>query len=265
MIYYINLDRSPERRSHMEATFAKAGLDATRISGVDGFAMSEEERRRWNPPGRGRLQLPGEIGCFLSHRRAWEEFLATDAPHAVIMEDDAVLSSHAGEVLRRLPEWSKGTHIVQLEVREVGRRLVGLGGRRIGTGHRLRRLHDVVLGMAGYVISREAAEVALAQSETLHDPVDRFVFDDERGPFGAYRRHVVLPGIIIQADRQAYSEVSEDVKSSIIGEVDARAGRNAPKKPGGSRLSLATRKSEADRLWTEVRHFARYTKMRFKP
>ena len=265
MHYYVNLDRSPERRSHMEAALAKAGIEAERIAAVDGSEMSEEERRAWSPPGPGRLLLPGEIGCFLSHRRGWERFLATEATHALFMEDDAVLSSHFGDVLRRMPKWSRGTHIVQLEVREHGRRLVGHGGRWIGTGHRLRRLHDPAMGTAAYVLSRDAAEMALARSQTFRTPVDAFLFVDSRGPFGGTPRHIVLPGVVIQADRQPGSEVSDDVKSSLIGDVSLRAGRAAPKETEGRRPAPRKPTSKAGRLWREIRHFARYTKLRFKP
>ena len=33
---------------------------------------------------------PGEIGCFLSHKKALKKFLLTDAEYAIVFEDDAV-------------------------------------------------------------------------------------------------------------------------------------------------------------------------------
>ena len=76
--YYINLDRSPDRRAHMESHLGAHNLAMERIAGIDGHALSD------NTPGvdralyrrcHGRNIRPGEIGCYLSHLRALEVFL----------------------------------------------------------------------------------------------------------------------------------------------------------------------------------------------
>ena len=38
----------------------------------------------------GRGLQPGEVGCYLSHKKAIEQFLSTDAPYAIVFEDDAI-------------------------------------------------------------------------------------------------------------------------------------------------------------------------------
>ena len=38
----------------------------------------------------GRSIQKGEVGCFLSHKKALEKFLTTEAKYAVVFEDDAV-------------------------------------------------------------------------------------------------------------------------------------------------------------------------------
>ena len=38
----------------------------------------------------GRGLQPGEVGCFLSHKKAIKQFLSTDAPYAIVFEDDAI-------------------------------------------------------------------------------------------------------------------------------------------------------------------------------
>ena len=35
--------------------------------------------------------LTGEVGCTTSHLKAMKEFLKTDAPYAIMMEDDCDL------------------------------------------------------------------------------------------------------------------------------------------------------------------------------
>lgn len=94
--WYINLDRSTERRRDMEAGLAALNLPfvVNRFAAVDGkadpglrdrFVDTKTFRRQMS-----RDILPGEIGVFLSHLRVWEAFLETGAEVALIMEDDVV-------------------------------------------------------------------------------------------------------------------------------------------------------------------------------
>jgi GR25 family glycosyltransferase involved in LPS biosynthesis len=79
--YYINLDRSPERRERMEAEFARNGLTRrySRFPAVDG-----------NGPGcRSPLQ-PGEVGCFRSHLDLMK-LIASNGRIAHVLEDDVVV------------------------------------------------------------------------------------------------------------------------------------------------------------------------------
>ena len=69
----------------------RSGRGLTRISAVDGAAWSETERAGYQGSGGSRPLNPGEIGCWLSHRRAWAAILQTGAAWGVVLEDDAHL------------------------------------------------------------------------------------------------------------------------------------------------------------------------------
>jgi GR25 family glycosyltransferase involved in LPS biosynthesis len=87
--FYINLDRSTERRARMEAQLAALGLSAnyTRFAATDGAALN----------GRGPLRA-GEVGAFHSHTRALDEARkGSGAAH--IIEDDAVLCEHTAPAI----------------------------------------------------------------------------------------------------------------------------------------------------------------------
>jgi GR25 family glycosyltransferase involved in LPS biosynthesis len=85
--YYINLDRSAERRARLEADLAAHSLQGAfaRFSGVDGRALA---------PGASPLK-PGEIGCFRSHLGALRAARAAGGV-AHILEDDVIVSDLAG-------------------------------------------------------------------------------------------------------------------------------------------------------------------------
>ncbi len=103
--YFINLDRSPERRGFVERQLVNMGLAGERITGIDGAKLPEKVEgidpdlyRRCH----GRTIRSGEIGCYLSHLKALRAFLDSGDHFAVILEDDAVLLPSYKEVLAAL-------------------------------------------------------------------------------------------------------------------------------------------------------------------
>ena len=93
-IYYINLERSPLRRERLEKCLSSYSLSFTRIDAVDAKNLSDEYVAQYYDPkiNPHRYFAPlkkSEIACFLSHRKALQEFIASDAADvAIILEDD---------------------------------------------------------------------------------------------------------------------------------------------------------------------------------
>ena len=79
--YVINLEKSTVRRQYMEKLLAPYSfLDVEFVKAIDGRLLSEEERRaRFDFDGcralYGRTVNAGEVGCALSHRKAYESLL----------------------------------------------------------------------------------------------------------------------------------------------------------------------------------------------
>ena len=94
--YVINLDRSPERLSNISAQCKKYNIDFVRIPAFDGSTL-DLEKLAYDTACRyemGRSIQPGEVGCFLSHKKALDAFLSSEDDYAVILEDDAILSKN---------------------------------------------------------------------------------------------------------------------------------------------------------------------------
>ena len=88
--FYINLDRSPERRQNFERQLAELRMEDRyqRFPGVDGKTLNLSSV----------ALKPGEVGVFLSHHRALEQ--ARELGTCVhILEDDALLSEHVVPVI----------------------------------------------------------------------------------------------------------------------------------------------------------------------
>ena len=91
-IYYINLDDKPDRAEYMEDQFKYWDIeDYTRISAYDG-----RDGRDLGDILKGRYpdnMSSGEVGCTTSHLKAMKKFLETDAPCALMLEDDCDIST----------------------------------------------------------------------------------------------------------------------------------------------------------------------------
>ena len=90
-VYCLNLDGQPERWQYMESQFNYWGItDYQRVSAYDGREddLSDIIKGRYPSDMSG-----GEIGCITSHLKAIKMFLDTDAPYAIMMEDDCNLDT----------------------------------------------------------------------------------------------------------------------------------------------------------------------------
>ena len=90
-IFYINLDEEPHRAESIESQFKEFGIeDYTRISAHDGRHDDLSDILKGKYPDN---MSSGEVGCVTSHLKAMKAFLETDAPCALIMEDDCDITT----------------------------------------------------------------------------------------------------------------------------------------------------------------------------
>ena len=90
-VYVINLDGQPERWDVMEESLKYWEVENyTRISAYDGREDDLGDIIKGRYPDQ---MSSGEVGCTTSHLKAIKEFLKTDAPCALIIEDDCDIST----------------------------------------------------------------------------------------------------------------------------------------------------------------------------
>lgn len=96
-ILVLNLDRSPNRLAAMTSQLNRLGLHWERLAAIDGTIIAGNTAAYGYSESLNRMQFPrilnaGEIGCFATHRRAWQYILEKGWAGAVILEDDVTLS-----------------------------------------------------------------------------------------------------------------------------------------------------------------------------
>lgn len=104
--FVINLDRSPERMANMERRLNCQPIQWHRVPAIDGHRLElssvedvDAAGYRWR---HGKSLNPAEVGCYLSHLRALDQFLRGDAEYGLLLEDDAAFPADFPSLLTRL-------------------------------------------------------------------------------------------------------------------------------------------------------------------
>ena len=96
-IYLISLAKDTKRRELLQQKFGSYNSFKL-IDAVDGRELNAREYYKIISPSfkaYGKVLSPAEVGCSLSHVKAYEAFLASEAKFALIFEDDVIGDDNA--------------------------------------------------------------------------------------------------------------------------------------------------------------------------
>ena len=211
-VFYINVASRLDRRQFMEDQFARLGLAAERIEAVTPAEITEADRRAYCDPGRTSWMTDGEFACNLSHLGVWRLLLERGLAHALILEDDAVLSASLPRFLEAIEAQGIDLPLIRLETLHLETRL-------LPADHQ--PLPDIALrpaitrdsGACGYIISSAAARYLIGRKEMKTTLVDGVLFNPFIEVATALDVHYADPALCIQLDRY------ED-EASAIGQSD---------------------------------------------
>ena len=86
-IYWINLERSQDRRDHMKRELE--GYNNIRVEAIDCNNLTKNEIIQWNSQRKIKRKLTkNEIACALSHLKAIRQAYEDGCQYAIIVEDD---------------------------------------------------------------------------------------------------------------------------------------------------------------------------------
>jgi glycosyl transferase family 25 len=214
--YLINLGRRPDRLAAMTRQTVPLGLSLERIEAVD--AQSEEPGKvnHWFTETGPLGEIPqGDKACLVSHRLAWEMFLAGGESHAVFLEDDVRLSASAGALLTSNGWIPAGVAVVKLEhYGPPGQRVLLDRMRAVGEDFRMGRMLSRHTGAAAYILSRRAAELLLRQTR-FDLPVDHLLFNPNNSKlFDQLAPWQLLPAI---ARQEEFVGEKSDIEGTRLG------------------------------------------------
>lgn len=174
-IYVISLPGSHERQAFIFSQLERQGLLFDWLEGVNGRELRNDEISRFYSEEKalsqgGRALTLGELGCALSHLKAYQSLIESDAKIALILEDDAALRSDFRSMLEGViqrVDWQETDLLLLSHVYKYtdwgARPLVG----------DLRLVHMVTAYNGnGYLITRKGAEKLLREFCPVFVPAD---------------------------------------------------------------------------------------------
>lgn len=184
--YLINLDGSADRLAAATAQLQTHGIAFERIAAVDGrkFVVDElpiyDKKRALRYMGRN--LVGGEIGCYMSHMKCAEAFLASDADIAIVIEDDMQCQSNFVAAIQEAVQWLESHGHADWQVFNFGNQKMKLATalqplRSAAEPCVLQHAHYFPMTTTGVVWSRAGATAFLRETERqgIFAPVDNFL------------------------------------------------------------------------------------------
>jgi glycosyl transferase family 25 len=202
-ILMINLARSQERLLRSTRQLDALGLTFTRVDAVDGRAL---------PPAEKPARLsPGEWGCLLSHRRAWER-IAPAAQGAVVVEDDCALGVPFLRVILSAQRFPRSAELVLLGHHSSRRGPVqgaygGMFGLRLDGGTCVARAAEFPMGAYAYFVTPAGARKLLRSADHAPMPAD---WVTGYSPLAGVGLFLVSPPCVVPDVEQAASTTIDD-------------------------------------------------------
>lgn len=170
--YVINLEHAKDRWQHMRGNLEARDIPYHRVEGVYGKALPQPidgyDERRYHILN-GKVTNPGEVGCYFSHINVLKEFLKTDLPYALVLEDDVTLPETITDLLDEAIEYADDWDLLRLTSSREGEYLA-FGS--LSNGHEIAYNTRVLKNTGAYLINRHGARQVIEKLLPMRLPYD---------------------------------------------------------------------------------------------
>jgi glycosyl transferase family 25 len=209
-IFVINLDRHPMRWQRMAGLLQ--GLAFKRIPAVDGKTLDGPELNDLSRPRCYETVSRYHRACGLSHRAAWQEFLASGELYGCVFEDDVFLSPDFPRFISDETWIPPSCDLFKIETTLqpvfVSRKNITCLDRMAAA---LCSLH---CGAGGYIISRRGAQALLSATSRPARAIDCIMYD-KAGLRQLHPVYQLFPALCVQASQRPDGMVFPEMASSI--------------------------------------------------
>jgi len=241
-VYFINLDRSPDRLAWFRRQGEALGLDLVRVPAVDAGKLDAVEIARLNALSSGKSELSaGEIACLLSHRTVWRHIVESSDQWAFVAEDDVHFSPDIAKFTAS-PDWiPAGAELVKAET-NLRRQELSKKVWATPFAHELRQLRSNHYCSGGYFVSRQGAARLLAFTDTHVEQADVILFSPDLGIIREMPVLQIAPALCLQD--MFIEEARQDRRLASLIDAPRMSRRKSRRLPW------------AAKIWRELRRIA---------
>ncbi len=167
-VYYINLDKSVQRRNFMENQFKELNIPLTRMPAVYGKELPQDFLKNAKNQHQILTHFPylndGEIGLTKTYFDLWKIVAEQKEEFSIILEDDALLTTDFFEDLQNLLTQITSNYFVDISGRK--------GLYSLETNNQLTKFLVPALQTTGQVIGKSAAKNLAKNLTSYYAPID---------------------------------------------------------------------------------------------
>jgi glycosyl transferase, family 25 len=174
--FIIHLKRARNRKPYVDDIISKLNMTSEIINAVDGKLLTDEnilnhysETPLYSPSYPFKVNK-GEVGCFLSFRKAWQKIVDQKLTAGLIFEDDVSLNLDTfNESLTSALKWIDEYGYIQFQVRDIPK-----NSKSIKSFHGVHLLHPMptLLRCSAQLVSYSTAKNLLEITKKFDRPVD---------------------------------------------------------------------------------------------
>lgn len=169
----ISLAGSDGRQQKVKSELDKTNLQWRFLDAVRGSALTQNPKEYQPSKVKNLLGFeltPNELGCFLSHKKAWQECVDKNIP-TIIFEDDFCLLPHFEQAIDFLLNTPTHWNAVRLQgLSNVPQEQIQ-GNEEFSL---VRNIGDAV-GATAYLLKPSAAQTLIDASSDIYEPLDHFL------------------------------------------------------------------------------------------
>lgn len=167
-VYYINLDKSIERRNFMENQFKELNIPLTRMPAVYGKELPQDFLKKAKSQFNIFTHYPnlneGEIGLTKTYFDLWKIITKQKEDYAIVLEDDALLTDDFFPDLDKLLQSMTEHDFLDISGRK--------GFFKLNSNNFISTFTIPSLQTTGQVIGKEAAKTLSNNLSTYYSPID---------------------------------------------------------------------------------------------
>ena len=174
--FIIHLKRAKNRKPYVDDLISKLNMTSEIIDAVDGKFLTNEnilnhysETPLYSPSYPFKINK-GEVGCFLSFRKAWQKIVDQKLTAGLIFEDDVSLNLDTfNKSLTLALKWIEEYGYIQFQVRDIPKK-----SKSIKSYHGVHLLHPMptLLRCSAQLVSYSTAKKLLEMTKKFDRPVD---------------------------------------------------------------------------------------------